>query len=123
MMRREPKSDNLSQVENATQNFMMSRRITEFDDYNPSPFSNSTFKMKKQNCLDLKVGTLVKGSIIGFQDIVYKRTNTVSVKCISVKGVVQMIKAHDFMQIVSKDQATMEALKIFSYEKDKELSE
>ena len=53
----------------------------------------------------------------------FHRTNTVSVKCNSVKGVVQMIKAHDFMSIISKDQPTIDALKVFSYEKDVELSE
>ena len=70
---------------------------------------------------DLKVGTLSKGAIIGFQDVLYNRSCVVSVKCKSVRGVVSIIKAEDFLAKMKRDSQTWNALNIFADEKDIDL--
>ena len=46
--------------------------------------------------IDIKVSTLGKGQIIGFNDHLHQRPYSTSVKCISCTGKVLMIKAEDF---------------------------
>ena len=75
----------------------------------------------KPDAFDLKVGTLVKGAVIGFQDILFERNCVVSVRCKSVKGVVAAIKAEDFLAKMKRDSQTWQALNIFADEKDIDL--
>jgi hypothetical protein len=69
----------------------------------------------------LKVGTLSKGAIIGFSDVLYNRRCVVSVKCKSVRGVVAMIKADEFLAKMKRDSQTWEALNTFAFEKELDL--
>ena len=48
--------------------------------------------------------TVGKGQLIGLEDIVNNRYNTISLRCISLKGVLVAIKAADVMFYIIRDQ-------------------
>ena len=58
---------------------------------------------RKLESVDLKLSVISKGQIFGFQDVLSKRLNTVSIKCCSLKGIIRMIPVDEFMSKMKRD--------------------
>jgi hypothetical protein len=63
------------------------------------------------------------GAVFGFNDVLFNRKHSVSVRCISVKAVVKVINAEEFISKMQRDPATWEALNVFAEEKDMDIEE
>ena len=56
--------------------------------------------MNKNNrvpMIELKLNVVSKGALLGYNDAVFNQPNSLSVACISLKGVVKAIKCEDFI--------------------------
>ena len=62
-----------------------------------------------------------QGQIIGFNDVLFNRVYTTSVRCCSSEGVVLMIKADEFIEKMQKLNMTWDFLLLNAWEKDQEL--
>lgn len=136
IIRRERKQSDANQEDDtATLNFTKNRRGSNIaDDYDDgsgfapaqeiktiaSPFFS---KGRKVDTVQLKVGTASTGAVLGFNDVLFNRTHIVSVRCISVKAVVKVIKADEFISKMQRDPATWEVLNIFADERDMDIEE
>lgn len=54
-------------------------------------------KGKRVPTIELKLNVVSKGAILGLSDATFNQPNSTSVKCISMKGVLKVMKAEDFI--------------------------
>lgn len=73
--------------------------------------------------MDLKIGIITSGTMIGMNDILYERTNIFSLKCVSIRGSLKQISAEDFLAKMSRDQQTWKYLNQYALRKDVEMEE
>jgi hypothetical protein len=98
----------------ATQNFIKNQKgvvveeESDSDEFAPaqekksisSPFFSRGRKLESD---ELKLSVVSKGSIFGVSDLLSVRPNTVSIRCCSMKGIVKMINADEFMARMKQD--------------------
>ena len=65
-----------------------------------SPFFS---KQRGNKSMDLKLGVIHPGTMIGMNDLLFDRTNVFSLKCISIIGKVKIINADDFLNKMKRD--------------------
>lgn len=72
---------------------------------------------KKKNCVnqilpkDIKVSILCAGQLIGQEDVILGRNYASTVKCISMRGSIYVIKAEEFLHRLSRDDLTWKIIK------------
>ena len=73
--------------------------------------------------MDLKLCVISSGTMIGMNDLLFDRTNVLSLKCLSYKGVVKCIGADDFLTKMKRDHNTWIHLNQYAIRKDVEFEE
>jgi len=73
---------------------------------------------KRIPTIELKLNVVSKGSILAFSDATFNQPNSTSVRCISLKGVVKVIKSEDFIWNMKQNPAVWQAMYKHAEQKD-----
>lgn len=76
---------------------------------------------RPQNEMKVKIATICKGQIAGFNDVIAKRPYTTSLRCVSAKGSAFVIKAQDFLYYMQRDHKTWKLVLETAKLKDQDL--